>query len=149
MTRMRLRHCARTTTTAVVLCGVLFSATACEAPPARAEQAPAVTVWRPLGQWSGTGSRQTGSFDVVSGALRLQWSVTRDAGAPSADAPFRVWLYSAISGRPLQLVVEASGTGSGTVHVADDPRVSYLVVEGEGVTWSAALHEATTSNARR
>ncbi len=136
------------TVSAVAACCVLLAASGCDAPPARAAQAPAATTtWRPLGQWAGAGSRQTESFDVVSGALRLQWSVTPDTAAPATAAPFRVWLYSAISGRPLQLVVEHAGAGAGTVHVADDPRVSYLVVEGEGVMWTAVLHEAAAQSA--
>ena len=127
--------------TAVAVCGVLLSSSGCGAPPARAAQAPAAaTTWRPLGQWAGAGSRQTESFDVVSGALRLQWEVRETT---ASAGPFRVWLYSAISGRPLQLVVEHKGPGAGTTHLADDPRTSYLVIECEGVTWTAALDEVT------
>ena len=127
-----------------VMATLLLSANACEAPPARAAQVPAAaTTWRSLGQWAGTGSRQTESFDVASGALRLQWEARALAittsGGPSR---FRVWLYSAISGRPLQLVAEADGPGAGTAHVADDPRVSYLVIEAEGVAWTVSLDEA-------
>lgn len=136
---MRLPPGARASFAVAALLSLVVSASACDAPPARAAQAPAVTTWRTLGQWAGAGSRQTESFDVVSGALRLQWEVRETtAGA----GPFRVWLYSAISGRPLQLVVEHTGLGAGTAHLADDPRTSYLVIEGEGVTWTAVLHEA-------
>lgn len=140
-----LRHGVRATVTAVAACCLLLAASGCDAPPARAAQAPAAaTTWRPLGQWAGAGSRQTESFDVVSGALRLQWEVRETtAGA----GPFRVWLYSAISGRPLQLVVEHPGPGTGTTHLADDPRTSYLVIEGEGATWTVALHEASAQGA--
>lgn len=142
---MRLPPGARATSiAAAALLTLMVSATACDAPPARAAQAPAVTTWRTLGQWAGAGSRQTESFDVVSGSLRLQWEVR---GTTAGAGPFRVWLYSAISGRPLQLVVEHAGAGAGTVHVADDPRVSYLVVEGEGVMWTAVLHEAAAQSA--
>ncbi|MCC6992355.1 MAG: hypothetical protein IT181_25345 [Acidobacteria bacterium] len=131
--------------TAVAVCGVLLSSSGCDAPPARAAQVPAATTtWRTLGQWAGAGSRQTESFDVVSGALRLQWEVR---GTTAGAGPFRVWLYSAISGRPLQLVVEHKGPGTGTAHLADDPRVSYLVIEGEGATWTAVLHEAAAQGA--
>ena len=145
---MTLTAGARVSIAAAAACCLLLAAYGCDAPPARAAQVPAATTtWRPLGQWAGAGSRQTESFDVVSGALRLQWSVTPDTAAPATAAPFRVWLYSAISGRPLQLVVEHAGAGSGTVHVADDPRVSYLVVEGEGVMWTAVLHEAAAQSA--
>lgn len=123
----------------VPLLGLTASAVGCAAPPARAAQAPLATVWRTLGTWSGNGSRQTESFDVTTGALRLRWETRADGTV--AQARFRVWLYSAISGRPLQLVVEADRPGAGTAHVADDPRVSYLVVEAEGVSWTTALDE--------
>lgn len=138
---MSLSPGARVSIAAAALMTLVVSASACDAPPARAAQAPAVitTTWRTLGQWAGAGSRQTESFDVASGALRLQWEVR---GTTAGAGPFRVWLYSAISGRPLQLVVEHTGPGAGTAHLADDPRVSYLVIEGEGVTWTAVLHEA-------
>jgi len=134
-----------------VLATLLLSLSACEAPPARAAQAPAAaTTWRTLGQWEGTGSRQTESFDVASGALRLHWEARAVATTtPAAQSRFRVWLYSAISGRPLQLVAEADGPGAGTAHVADDPRVSYLVIEAESVSWTATLDEASLSNAGR
>lgn len=117
----------------------------CAAPPARAEQAPGSdTAWRTLGTWSGHGSRQTESFDVASGALRLRWQTS----APSAGAPgagrFRVTLYSAISGRPLQEAVDHEGPGSGAAHISDDPRVSYLVIDAEGVEWTATLEEGVT-----
>jgi hypothetical protein len=140
---MRIRR-AGVAAASAALAALLVSASACEAPPARAAQAPdAPTVWRPLGHWSGAGSRQTESFDVASGALRLRWETRADGSAAAPSGRFRVWLYSAISGRPLQLVAEADGPGAGTAHVADDPRVSYLLIEAEGVTWTAALDEAT------
>jgi hypothetical protein len=113
----------------------------CEARPARAEEArQATTVWRAVGAWSGDGSRQTESFEVVTGALRLRW----EARAQSTVDPsrFHVWLYSAISGRPLQTFVDHEGAGSGTAHLADDPRVSYLVIESEHTQWTAVLEEA-------
>lgn len=135
-----------------VLATLLLSASACETPPARAAQAPVsrATAWRTLGQWTGTGSRQTESFDVASGALRLHWEARAVATTtPAGPSRFRVWLYSAISGRPLQLVAESDGPGAGTAHVADDPRVSYLLIEAEGVSWTATLDEASLSSAGR
>jgi hypothetical protein len=101
----------------------VFSFFACETPPARAEQtAPAVvTTWRPLGNWSGRGDRQSESFDVITGALRLRWE-TR-AGSEPGPGRFRVTLYSAISGRPLQVIVDRQGPGADTAFVEDEPRV--------------------------
>ena len=51
-------------------------------------------------------------------------------------------LHSAISGRPLQTLLEHRGAGAGTVHAEDDPRVSYLVIEAEQVDWQVTLEEA-------
>lgn len=130
----------------VAVLGLLPFWTGCEAPPARAAQAPPATVWRTLGTWSGNGSRQTESFEVTTGALRLNWESRIRAGA--SDGRFRVWLHSAISGRPLQLVVDQAGAGAGTAHVADDPRVSYLVIESEQVDWTAGLEEASAPTAQ-
>ncbi len=151
-----LRRVSLAVTFAALLASTLAVMIACDAPPARAAQAPAAradqaapggTAWRALGRWTGTGSRQTESFDVVTGALRLRWEARADGPAAARPARFRVWLYSAISGRPLQLVAESDGPGAGTAHVADDPRVSYLVVESEGVTWTAALDEGVRPTA--
>lgn len=116
--------------------------TGCAPPPARAEQAPGSdTAWRTLGAWSGQGSRQTESFDVTSGALRLRWQASVPSTGASGAGRLRVTLYSAISGRPLQEVVDHHGPGSGTAHISDDPRVSYLVIDADGVEWTATLDE--------
>jgi hypothetical protein len=55
---------------------------------------------------------------------------------------FRVSLHSAISGRSLQTVVDATGTGKDTSFLQDDPRVSYLVIESRNLDWTATLEEA-------
>lgn len=133
---MRTRSCR-----ALLFAALLSTLAACEARPAPLAQTPAVaTRWHSLGAWSGRGNRQTESFDVTTGALRLRWE-TRNARAPGAGT-FRVSLHSAISGRPLQTFVERDGTGAGTAYVEDDPRVSYLVIESDHVEWTAALEEA-------
>jgi hypothetical protein len=84
---------------------------------------------------------------VASGALRLRWQASATAAAASATGRFRVTLYSAISGRPLQEVVDHAGPGSGTAHISDDPRVSYLVIDADGVEWTATLDEGVVRDA--
>jgi hypothetical protein len=117
----------------------------CEAAPVRAEPAGVHPIaWRELGAWSGDGSGQTESFDVTSGALRVRWDA-RAAGA-TGGVRLRVWLYSAISGRPLQLVVDQQGTGSGAAYAAEDPRVSYLVIEADRMAWTVRLDEAVRAS---
>lgn len=89
--------------------------------------------------WSGHGDRQTESFEVTSGALRLIWE-TRNERAPGAGR-LRVSLHSAISGRPLQTIVDSRGVGRATVNVEDDPRTSYLVIESDQIDWQVRLEE--------
>lgn len=119
---------------------VLVVVVACGQEPERVEPSTsaAATLWRELGTWSGSGSRQTESFDVTSGALRLTWEASE---APSAQGHLRVSLHSAISGRPLHTAVDHAGTGSDTVRIPTQPRVAYLLVESEGVEWSLRLEE--------
>jgi len=122
----------------------------CQAPSAPvAQAAPAVTTrWHALGTWSGRGNRQTESFDVTTGALRLRWE-TRASGEAGGTGRgrFQVSLHSSVSGRPLQTVVEHEGTGAGTAYAADEPRVSYLVIESDQMEWTASLEEAVPAAA--
>lgn len=115
---------------------------ACESP--QEEPAPpvaaATTLWHALGTWSGSGNSQTESFDVTTGSLRLMWEALPE-GAPGTNH-FRVSLHSAISGRPLQTIVDAREAGADTVDLAANPRVAYLLIESERIRWRVTLHEA-------
>jgi len=95
--------------------------------------------WHPLGTWSGTGDRQTESFDVRTGTLKLVWETTNER-APG-QGRLRVELHSSISGRPLQTIVDTTGVGVDSIYVADEPRVSYLVIQSDGVEWRVRLEE--------
>ena len=106
------------------------------APPVAA----ASTLWHALGVWSGSGDRQTESFDVTTGSMRLTWEALPE-GAPGT-AHFRVSLYSAISGRPLQTIVDTQEAGADTVDLAANPRVAYLLIESEQIRWRITLQEA-------
>lgn len=114
------------------------SAAAAVQPAARAD-----LVWHTLGTWSGRGPAQTGSFDVGTGALRVTWKTERTGGA--AVGRFRIVLHSAISGRPLQTVVDVTGQGADTTYIQDEPRVSYFEVEADGLAWQIAVAEASAA----
>jgi hypothetical protein len=108
--------------------------------------------WRQLGSWSGHGNAQTESFDSETGTLRVRWEAAAppDEGAPpDEDATptrpglsFRLTAHSAISGRPLQPVVEHAGPGSGIGYVQQDPHVFYMVVESTRLSWTFTVEEA-------
>jgi hypothetical protein len=111
----------------------------------KAESAPGL-VWQTVGTWSGHGNGQTGSFNVETGALRIHWEA-RAAG--SADnSSFKLWLHSAISGRPLQMAVDHKGPGQDIAYIEDEPRVSYFLVEAGTLDWTVTLEEAAPGTAR-
>jgi len=114
---------------------------------ARADQPPkpaAQTVaWHRLGAWSGRGNLQTESFTSDTGALRVRWETTPQPGDGStATGAFHLTAHSAISGRPLQEVVDHTGLGSGVGYVQQDPHVFYVVVESNHLNWRFTVEEA-------
>ena len=98
------------------------------------------TLWHELGTWSGSGDRQTESFDVTTGSMRLTWQTLQE-GAPDT-VHFRVSLHSAISGRSLQTIIDTQEAGAGTVDLAANPRVAYLLIESGQLDWRVTLQEA-------
>jgi hypothetical protein len=115
--------------------------------PASSEPPSSTTVlWRALGEWTGKGDRQTESFEIASGALRLMWSA-QDEDQRGART-LRVSLHSAISGRPLETIVDGVGAGSDTVRLTAGPRVAYLLIESSGLDWRVGLEEGVASHTR-
>jgi hypothetical protein len=99
--------------------------------------------WRPLGSWSGRGSLQTESFTSETGALRVRWETkVPSAETPPAPGVFRLNAHSAISGRMLQQVVEQAGAGSGVGYLQSEPRVFYVVVDSNQLSWTFTVEEA-------
>jgi hypothetical protein len=100
--------------------------------------------WHQLGSWSGRGNLQTESFTSDTGALRVRWETTPQAGdaVSAAAGGFRLTAHSAISGRPLQEVVDHTGLGSGVGYVQQDPHVFYVVVDSSRMNWKFTVEEA-------
>lgn len=113
----------------------LLALVACRQPPPAAEMRG--TVIRPLGSWQGSGSQTIGVVSE-SGRLRVTWEAKneRDSGGT-----FRLALHSAVSGRPLQTIVDLRGEGRGSADVADDPRPYNFMVESANMDWSFSVEE--------
>ena len=127
---------------------VAVSALAAGGCRARADQPPApaarTIAWHHLGKWSGHGNLQTESFTSDTGALRVRWETTPQAGdaGSAAQGGFRLTAHSAISGRPLQEVVDQTGLGNGVGYVQQDPHVFYVVVDSSHMNWTFTIEEA-------
>ena len=95
------------------------------------------TIWRQVGTWTGKNRLQTESWPSDTGAMRIRWRTTH--GAP--DSNFQLTIHSAISGRPMQVVVEQTGDGDGTAYFSDDPRVFFAVVDASHLDWTFTIEE--------
>ena len=104
--------------------------------------------WLREGGWNLGGAPypnlQTESFTSDTGALRVRWETTPPAGedASAATGTFRLTAHSAISGRPLQEIVDHTGIASGVGYVQQDPHVFYVVVDSNRMNWKFTVDEA-------
>ena len=107
----------------------------CSSKPAAASRKE--TFWRKVGTWSGHDRLQTESWPGDTGAMRIRWSTTRAA----ADGRFQLTIHSAISGRPMQTVVDETTNSEGTAYFSDDPRVFFAVVDSKNIDWTFTIEE--------
>jgi len=128
---------ARLKTAAAVLAIAVWSAAfaGCSSRPAAASRKE--TFWRKVGTWSGHDRLQTESWPGDTGAMRIRWS-TSHAGEAGV---FQLTIHSAISGRPMQTVVDHTGNGEGTEYFSDDPRVFFAVVDAKNLDWTFTIEE--------
>lgn len=114
--------------------GLFPACSSASSPPQRQ----GVTIARQVGSWQGTGNRTIG-FASESGIFRVSWKA-RDRHPP-ASGSFLLTIRSAISGRPIQVVADHHGDGSGSIDFSDDPRLYDLVVDSADADWSIAVEE--------
>jgi len=151
-------------TGAVALLPLTLLAPACKSssgPPSRE----LVAVARQVGSWEGTGNRTIG-FVSETGCFRINWKTRNQhpasrgaergsrTGATTARAlrggvvagvvesgTFRLTVRSAISGRPIQVIADHRGPGSGSVDFNDDPRLYDFLVDSTNVHWAFTVEE--------
>jgi len=102
-----------------------------------------VTLWQPIGSWSGHDNLQTGSFVSSTGYLRVTWETSHEN--PPNSGTFKLTVGSSISGRPLQVVVDAKGVGHNVGYVNEDPRTFYALVESANVDWKFSIDEGVAA----
>ena len=78
-------------------------------------------------------------FVSDSGHFRIRWQ-TRDEHPPNGGM-FRLTVRSGVSGRPIQVVADHRGEGSGSADFHDDPRIYDFAVDSVNVNWSFTVEE--------
>ena len=114
-------------------------AVACSQKPSTPQDIQAVT--REVGAWQGHGTATVGDIPSETGRFRIHWVTTNES--PDGAGTFKLTMRSAISGRPLQLVVEHKGTGSGTAEYDEGPRTYDFLVESANVDWAFRVEETS------
>jgi len=131
----RLGRARKAETLAALL---LLSGCRSEAPHPKPPQA--VIVWKPVGNWSGHGDKQTETFTSDTGGFRVRWTTEKEA--PGGGGRLRVVFRSGDSGREIIEAIDAEGVGGGTEEVAADrPRWFYITIESANVDWTVAVDE--------
>ncbi|MGE3959580.1 MAG: hypothetical protein AB7H96_22890 [Vicinamibacterales bacterium] len=95
------------------------------------------TYWRTVNRWTGRDRLQTESWPSDSGAMRIRWSTSK----AKPGSVFQLTIHSAISGRPMETVVDQIGDGEGTAFFSDDPRVFFAVVDSKNLDWQFTIEE--------
>lgn len=121
---------------------LLIAVAGCTRPPPAPPPHTAVT--RSLGTFQGRGSQTIGVVSD-SGRLRVSWQ-TKGVGAAGSGS-FRLALHSAVSGRPLQMIVDTRGEGSGAADIAEDPRPFNFMVDSENLDWRITVDEIVAAPA--
>ena len=100
-----------------------------------------VAVTREVGAWQGHGTATVGDIPSETGRFRIHWETTNES--PAGAGTFKLTMRSAISGRPLQLVVDHRGVGAGTADYDEGPRTYDFLVESANLDWRFRVDETT------
>jgi hypothetical protein len=129
---------------AVAALAVMTLAACGRSTPRAADAGKELSIWQPVGSWSGRGNRQTDAFPGETGTFRIQWKaepIGAPASPPGREGTLKITLYSAVSGRPLLAAVDQKGPGGGTTYLNEDPRTFFFVVESADLEWSFSADE--------
>ena len=129
--------CVRSGVVLAVL-GAAFLFASCRPSPESATPK-VVTASRPVGSWQGTGTKSVGDINSDTGRFRIVWETRHEQ--PVGDGTFKLTIRSAVSGRPLQVVVDHRGEGKGEADFADTGRIYDFLVESRSVEWSFSVTE--------
>lgn len=114
---------------------------ACSPAPSMPQDIVAVT--REVGAWQGHGTATVGDIPSETGRFRIHWETSNES--PAGAGTFKLTMRSAISGRPLQLVVDHKGVGTGTAEYDEGPRTYDFLVESANLDWKFRVDETTGS----
>lgn len=124
---------------AVILSAICLAS--CSPSPSKPQDIVAVT--REVGSWQGHGTASVGDIPSETGRFHIVWETSNES--PRGTGTFKLTMRSAISGRPLQLVADHKGVGTGTADYDEGPRTYDFLVESANLDWKFRVDETTGS----
>ncbi len=121
------------------LAGLTVFLAACSPGPSQPQ--PIVAVTRTVGSWEGRGTRTVGDVPSETGRFRIYWQTTNES--PARAGTFKLTIRSAISGRTIGIVADATGTSMGTADFDEGPRTYDFLVESANVDWAFRVEETS------
>lgn len=118
---------------------VSFVASACKAHPSEPQQI--VSVTRLVGTWQGRGIASVGDIPSETGRFKIVWETSNES--PAGAGRFKLTMRSAVSGRPMQVVADHQGVGTGTASYDEGPRTYDFLVDSANVDWKFRVEETT------
>ena len=100
-----------------------------------------MSVTRPVGSWQGRGTATVGDVPSETGRFKIYWEASNES--PAGTGTFKLTMRSAISGRPLGIVADHKGNGTGTAEYDEGPRTYDFLVESVNVDWKFRVEETT------
>lgn len=76
-----------------------------------------------------------------TGRFRIHWQTSNES--PAGAGTFKLTLRSAISGRTIGIVANATGMGAGTADFDEGPRTYDFLVESANVDWTFRVEETS------
>jgi len=116
----------------------------CSPKPSEPQQI--VNLTRQVGAWKGRGTATVGDIPSETGRFLIVWETANES--PAGTGTFKLTMRSAISGRPLQLVADHKGVGTGTANYDEGPRTYDFLVESANVDWSFRVDETIGTYAK-
>lgn len=99
-------------------------------------KAPALSEWRVVKSWTGSGIKQTESFRIASKEWRISWTTKNEKVA----GLLQIFVYTD-SGELVTLAANQQGAGSDVSYVRSTPGRYYLTINSANVDWTVTVED--------
>jgi hypothetical protein len=110
-------------------------------PPSASTPAPQTRTlaWQEVAKWTGSGIKQTESFQINNREWRVSWQTTNEAFAGAGI--FQIMVHRSSDDALVTLAANKQGIGSDVSYVRGNPGRYYLAINSGNVNWSVRVED--------